>query len=455
MFADFSAGGDLMDASKVLATERLYEPTERRFSLDAENRALHALARQMTRAPEAMLLRLVHVAAELCVAETAVACVLVDTPEGSCLRWEAVVGPLDAHRGRIFPRTGDPSALALDRNSPQLFVHPEQSFPSVAALGLPCHELLVVPLYADSRPVGTLWVASHGLGRAFDKEDVRLLQGLADFTCAAWDVTATRQALARVNEELREAQRKKDTFFATLSHELRSPLGALANAIDLIRTGVQSEWALEVVRRQTEQLGHLLDDVQDVTCVTQGKMKLRARVTTAQEAVEGAVLTVAHAVEDRRHTLTVSVPDQPVWLMADPPRLTQILVNLLANAARYTETGGLIRIAVEAQDGWVTFRVTDTGQGIPPALIPRIFELYEQGETGSRMGGGLGIGLSLVRGLVQLHEGTVEVCTGPNGVGSEFTVRLPQGRIVEALAPVQTEARQPKMPAPWRLVPST
>jgi signal transduction histidine kinase len=332
-------------------------------------------------------------------------------------------------RGRTIQRQESPCSVCLDKNAPQLLLRPFAHFPRLQESGTPeLAELLVVPLYADSRAVGTLWVAQQHEGPGFDSEDVRVLQSLADFTAASWRMTALQHALSRANAELEDAHRRKDHFFTTLCHELKTPLGAIVNALDLIKAGNERAWAMEVMRSQAAQLAHLLDDVQDVARVTQGKMQLRRQVTLLQESVETAVLTVTHLMEERRHTLTVAMPDEPLHLLADPPRLTQILVNLLANAARYTEPGGMVRIGAEHEGEEVVVRVSDTGTGIRPELASGIFDLYAQGATGTR---GLGIGLSLVRGLVRLHGGSIQVLSAGAGQGSEFTVRLPTGRMID------------------------
>jgi signal transduction histidine kinase/ActR/RegA family two-component response regulator len=230
----------------------------------------------------------------------------------------------------------------------------------------------------------------------------------------------------RTAEALREADHRKDAFLAQLAHELRGPLGALVNALHLI--GLQAEvpavqQAGELAERQVQQLAGLVDDLLDVSRIARGRVELKKEAVDASRVVARAVETVRPLIESRRHRLTVLFPAQPPRLEADPARLVQVLVNLLTNAARYTEPGGSIYLTAERDGGDVLFRVRDTGVGLSPDLLPGLFEPFVQGRPGSH--GGLGLGLALVRGLAELHGGSVVALSGGPGEGSEFVVRLP------------------------------
>ena len=236
--------------------------------------------------------------------------------------------------------------------------------------------------------------------------------------------------LESLNEQLVEADRRKDEFLAMLGHEMRNPLAPLRTAVDLLqRPGVDRsmvERTGALMERQVQQLGRLVDDLLDLSRIARGK------VTLVQERVDlGQVLSRAadacrELVESRRHALTVSLPDPPIVLLADPARLEQILTNLLHNAARYTPEGGRIRLTATRAAGAAVIRIRDTGIGIPPEMLSRIFGLFAQAErTQERVAGGLGIGLSLVKSLTEMHGGTVEAHSGGAGQGSEFVVRWP------------------------------
>ncbi len=236
----------------------------------------------------------------------------------------------------------------------------------------------------------------------------------------------------RTQEMLRESDRRKDEFLATLAHELRNPLAPIRNALEIMRLAKNDVASLErgraMIERQVHQLVRLIDDLLDISRITRGKVKLRKEQVHAAEAVQAAVETAQPFIDHAGHTLSVEVPAEPIVLAADPTRLAQVLVNLLHNAAKYTDAGGQVRLTVERQAERVLFRVRDTGIGIAPEMLSRIFEMFTQmGRAEDRSQGGLGIGLSLVRGLVELHGGTVEAHSEGVGKGSEFVVALPLG----------------------------
>jgi len=232
--------------------------------------------------------------------------------------------------------------------------------------------------------------------------------------------------------ELSDLHRRKDEFLAMLSHELRNPLAAISNAVQLLRLqqsgeNVIQQQARAIIERQSGQLKHLVDDLLEVSRITTGRVRLRREWVAMTGIVQAAVETVRPLIDQRRHELTVSMPPEPMWLHADASRLEQVVVNLLTNAAKYTDEGGHIWLTARQEGDACVLRVRDTGVGIAAELLPHIFDLFMQAERlMDRSQGGLGIGLSLVRRLVELHGGTVDVSSGP-GKGSEFVVRLPVG----------------------------
>jgi PAS domain S-box-containing protein len=260
------------------------------------------------------------------------------------------------------------------------------------------------------------------------------------------DVTARKQienALRKSDEELRHRvkelaaeDRRKDEFLAMLAHELRNPLGAISNAGYVLGQLDQTPAAdartrdlVAVIGRQIRHLSRLVDDLLDVSRFTRGRIELRKREAELRPIVEGAVETTRPMLEEKGHRLTVSLPGEPVYLDADATRIEQVLANLLHNAAKFTDPGGKIELTAEITEtdgGQVVLRVRDDGQGIEPELLPRIFDLFVQEDrTLARSHGGLGIGLTLVHGLVERHGGTVEAHSGGPGCGSELVVRLP------------------------------
>lgn len=239
------------------------------------------------------------------------------------------------------------------------------------------------------------------------------------------DITDRRLA----EDELREADRRKDEFLAMLAHELRNPLSAIGNAVELAKRGGwqgTEEWAQGVLERQVRHLARLIDDLLDVSRVSRGKIQLRTEILDLRVVLDAAVATVRPLVDERGHALDVRAPGNALWVKGDPTRLEQVVVNLLTNAVKYTEPGGRITLAADRQGDTVVISVSDTGVGIPPEQLPRMFDLFAQGDRSlARSEGGLGIGLTLVRTLTEMHGGHVTARSEGRGRGSEFSVHLP------------------------------
>lgn len=237
----------------------------------------------------------------------------------------------------------------------------------------------------------------------------------------------------RAEEQLRDADRRKDEFLAMLAHELRNPLAAVRTATTLMRGGNlgadEQQWMLQVLDRQVTQLNRLIDDLLDVSRVTRGKIKLKIARVAVQEIVDRAVQVVQPLLDNFQHRLELEGPldRETLWLDADPSRLEQVVVNLLTNAAKYTPPRGHLRLSYSRDDhGQLCLSVRDNGVGIAPEMLQRIFDMFTQVRHSlDRSEGGLGIGLTVVQRLVQMHGGTVEAHSDGEGHGSEFIVCLP------------------------------
>jgi PAS domain S-box-containing protein len=244
--------------------------------------------------------------------------------------------------------------------------------------------------------------------------------------CYYFDSTRLREA----EQSLREADRRKDEFLATLAHELRNPLAPIHSGLQILHmAGTDRSAAAQVLQmldRQVNHLVRLVDDLMEVARVTRGRIELRKELVDLGALLVTAVETSRPLIEAARHELTVNVPAEPVTVLADSVRLAQIVANLLNNAAKYTETGGHISLSANREGDQAVISVRDTGMGIPVDVLPRVFDLFSQGDrTYQRGQGGLGIGLTLVRTLVELHGGSVAAASEGPGRGSEFIVRLP------------------------------
>jgi signal transduction histidine kinase/ActR/RegA family two-component response regulator len=240
------------------------------------------------------------------------------------------------------------------------------------------------------------------------------------------DITALKQA----QHQLQEADRRKDEFLATLAHELRNPLAPISNAAQFLKLRGLSDpslgWGIDVISRQVQTMARLLDDLLDVSRISRNKLILRRQRIDLAAVVARAVETSRPLIDAAGHEFTVSLPAEPVMLDADPMRLAQVLSNLLNNAAKYTESGGHIRLVAARRGDEVDISVEDDGIGIAPDMLPRLFQIFSQAEPAlERSRGGLGIGLSLVRGLVEMHGGTIAAHSAGLGRGSRFTLRLP------------------------------
>ena len=264
----------------------------------------------------------------------------------------------------------------------------------------------------------------------------------------------------KVTEEaLREADRRKDEFLATLAHELRNPLAPIRHAVRLLEAPSAAErdrqWGREVIARQVQRMALLLDDLLDVSRITSGRLELKKDYVELGPLVASAVETARPLIESKQHTLDVNLPDAPVEMLVDPLRLSQALSNLLTNAAKYTDPGGRIGLSVEIQPEAVEFTVTDNGIGFSQSLAPRLFEMFAQVDSAIDRGeGGLGIGLALVRGLVALHGGGVTASSDGHGKGSQFRIRLPRSVVVvrESLAIPATAAAGHTAPVGCKVV---
>ncbi len=300
------------------------------------------------------------------------------------------------------------------------------------------------PLLAGHRLLGTLSFASRTRDR-FEEDELEFIRTLCHYVAIAYE-------RVRLLNELRLADKRKDEFLATLAHELRNPLAPISSGLEILRLGAgnaeSNARVREVMDRQVKHLVRLVDDLLEMSRITSGKISLRKEPVELAALLRGAIDSSFPMIEKSRHALTVSLPPERITLQGDPVRLAQVFVNLLNNAAKYTEERGEIDIKAVRQGGEVMVAIRDSGLGIPEALLPRVFDMFAQVDrTLSRSQGGLGIGLALARRLVEMHGGRIEARSGGLGRGSEFRVHLP---VVAAEAPQPEVPPANNIPAPAR-----
>ena len=284
------------------------------------------------------------------------------------------------------------------------------------------------------------WISSIGRVR-FEERDGRRVP--ARLVGAAVEITARKN----MEEAMREENRRKDEFLAMLGHELRNPLAPLQTACELMRFGELEPHQLiamqEMIQRQVAHMTRLVDDLMDTARIRQGKLSLTRSPVELQPLLAAAIEAARSFTTPRHHHVELTAPNEPIWVEGDPVRLTQIVSNLLHNAVKFSADGGHIRVGLEHDGGEAVIRVSDDGKGIPAELLPHVFELFKQGTpTLQREKGGLGLGLALVRKLVQTHGGTVSAASDGPGKGAVFVVRLPRIEAPAARGSIEAAAGQ-------------
>ncbi|MFM0386978.1 hybrid sensor histidine kinase/response regulator [Paraburkholderia dipogonis] len=432
-------------------TDELARRPVRTADYAAENRALVALARAQAGPRSEFLQVIANTALSLCHAGSA-GISLVEGPDDSrVFRWLAVSGLCADLRGKTTTWDECPCGVTLDSGAPQLFINPQVRFRCLQLPGLDVPEGIVVPIPADNGELGAIWVMSHAEDCRFDLEDVRLLSNLAVFAGSGLTIVNAR-------DSGEESDRRHNEFIAMLSHELRNPMTPIDGAISAAkRLCAEDERAVEVLtvaQRQMRHLRTLVDDLLDAARLKHGKLAIKHSDTSLSEIAFDAVTAIKHHIVSRRHTLKITGLDEPIHVRADHVRLSQVLGNLLSNAAKYTPVGGTIELNVrvepndsrEESRGLIVIDVTDNGMGIDRAAQPHVFELFAQSARGqARSEGGLGIGLAVAKRMIELHHGTISIRSEGAGKGTVVTLRLP---ILRMAADTDLAASKASLAAP-------
>ncbi|WP_341529075.1 ATP-binding protein [Nostoc sp. UHCC 0302] len=421
----------------ILITEELSRRVPRTTDLKEENNALHALVQQLVEQPEILLKKLVTITTQLCRAETAGVSLLEVTQSGEEIcRWVALAGMLEAYEQTPTLYTFSCCGICLELQAPLLYSYPERYFTYLQQFKPTIVEILVVPLLIANQPVGTIWIVSHNEHRRFDGEDLRLMTSLANFIAAALYSNKANQAaeeFARSERAARAAEsanRLKDEFLAVLSHELRSPLNPILGWSKLLQTRkfdeAKTAYALATIERNAKLQSQLMEDLLDVSRILQSKLSLNISSVDLSAVIEVALDTVRLAAQAKSIQLKTIVEPNVEKVLGDPSRLQQVVWNLLSNAVKFTQTGGKVEIRLEYVGTQAQIRVSDTGKGINPEFLPHVFDYFRQADNSTtRTFGGLGLGLAIVRQIVEMHGGTVKAESEGDDKGSTFTVLLP------------------------------
>ena len=309
--------------------------------------------------------------------------------------------------------------------------------------GMDAH--FILPLVARGRVVGVMAVIQAESGRDLTQDDRALTEEFALRAALALDNARLYAEAESARQQAERANQAKDEFLAMLGHELRNPLAPISTALELMARrdpGAAIE-ERRIIGRQVAHMSRLIDDLLDVSRITQGKIQLHREAVDLKAVVANAVELTRPVFEKHTHPVELRLQPAPVFVSGDAVRLTQVLCNLLVNAAKFTPNEGRVTLALDSLDGWARMEVADTGCGIAPELLPRVFDLFVQGRQAmDRQSGGLGLGLALVHTLVEMHGGSVEVHSEGPGRGSRFRLRLP------TCDPAPTPALAPAAEAP-------
>ena len=439
------AGSASLDA--VIATGELAERPARQPDLERENLAFLHLAAEMGHPSRHLLQRIVEVTLDLCAAGSA-GLSIVDHRDGKeRFRWHAVAGSLRDSLWSVPPQESSPSAITVARNAVQLFVRPDRHFRGMAEVKPPILEVLIAPFPVDGRPGGTLWAVAHDRERHFDGEDARLLGNLSQIASPAYHAYC-------IIEGLRDSNRRKDEFLAVLSHELRNPLAAMSNSIKYLAKAVPLEGdpqrARNVVQRQLAQVIRLSDDLLDVSRIGHGTLELRRERTDLVSAARLGREAASPALAEYDREITATLPDGPMWVEGDSSRLSQIVTNLLTNAARRTRSTGTVSLSLRADGGDAVMLVSSETDRVATGWSEPDSDRYGGPMRAEPATGPQGIGLTLVRNLTELHGGSVATVSVGSGIDNGFEVRLPLLGVVGVIAAESTEPRPENVIPPER-----
>jgi signal transduction histidine kinase len=409
----------------VLITSELSRRPARPPNHAQENLAVLDLAQGLDQNPDILLNRLLELALECCTADSAGVSLLEGASDRTqVFRWVALAGPMASFAGGTTPRHFSPSGVCLDRRSPQLFRQPARYFTYLDTTTSPeMFEVIVVELQHNDEQFGTVWIAAHDATRLFDREDARVLVNLAGIASTAFRLqTLRRQAEA--------ANAAKDEFLLTLSHELRQPLTAILGWTRMLRRNTLAAPALagayEAIEKNAHAQVQLLTDLTDLSQIATGRLRVDLHPLDICPLVESVVAHLAPIGMGKQVVVKCELHHPVRVVHADEHRIRQIISNLILNAVKFTPAEGQVTVTVRENTDCVDIAVADTGIGIEPEFLSKMFEAFQQ--SSNRIEGrerGVGIGLTVVRELVKSCGGSVSAFSEGIGKGTTVVVRLP------------------------------
>ena len=410
----------------VVITDQLAGRVSRFPDHAGEARALGDLADCMADSPQSVLRMLAEKVIELTGAHSSGISIAETDGKDAIFRWRATGGGFAKCLGGTMPRFNSPCGTVLERNTALLMHEPERYYQFTQSPPHPILEVLLVPFHQGGVPIGTVWAMAHTVQKTFDNEDKRLITSLSRFASAAVKNLEDLRILSAATATLTEESQRRTEFLATLSHELRNPLSPIVMGVAMLQQGSPESpgfhEAVAIIDRQARQLTRLVDDLLDVSRIATNKMGLRKARVGLLATLRMAMETSQPYLVIRGHRFQALLPKDEIYLDADSARLSQAVSNLLNNATRYTTDGGEIVLSATLGATDVVISVKDNGRGISSKALPKIFEMFAQGDQRS---GGLGVGLTLVQRIVQMHGGTIEAISAGEALGSEFVMRLP------------------------------
>ena len=410
------------ELAEILITEELTRRPFRKPDYEGECKALVALAAELAESPPTILKKLADLALSLTAANSSGISLADKRGDEDIFRWHATAGEFSRYAGGSMPRNFSPCGTVLDMKQSLLMRDPVRYYPHIANFHLPVREALLVPFSRGDVMIGTVWIIAHNSEKNFDAEDERIIASLARFASAAAKTLADAKLLSESNQ-------RKTEFLATLAHELRNPLAPIQNGLEILKKSTSAETnqkVLALIGRQTAQMSHLIDDLMDIARIATGKIELRSARVDLGSTINNALEEIAASAGAAKHKISPTLPKTPLFVIADATRLSQVMANVVANAIKYTPTGGNISIILERDTQEAIIRVEDDGIGISSDQLEPIFEMFTQVDhTMNRPNGGLGIGLAISRTIVEMHGGRITVESEGLGKGSAFIVRLP------------------------------